>query len=453
MKLLQYGKHNVAFGLTWLRLSEGKVRNEIVAAMEEQHGACGVLRQLSDGYDSRWQLGIADEAEAKGSYSAAAIIANIEKSIIFIDMVGEFVWLCAVSNNEVLPGGDVVGQASTIRERLSELLGEFQDEENTPKVVITESASNALFLVAEDVGDSFEKIVLENENQVFNRKVKLGRVVRLPLSVKVIALLVFAVMGYKFMGITENETVKRISNALPGSTPFQAIERVNLPLGPSEEDILSAALMEEVKWLHDDFVSLAPENVIKDFMTLYKAVPKYKTGWVMKSALYKPTFGQSFLEVSWDRSSLGTADGLLLNLDNIGHLFVSGGDQAVTRHLAKPTGVRAVGRDILSYLNRLTYNAQTLMSDMQSFGKSINWNLQKGKVTSRPKPIEGIKNSSLAVKRQLTQRFESLSISGEGLVSLDALGSYLQKADSIVIRQISINSNMHWTVTGELYEI
>lgn len=451
MKVIKYGENNIAFGLQWMRLPGERISSEIAAALEERNTTLGIVRKISDEYDLRQQIGMCEDKSAKGSYSAATLLAGSEDSVIFIDKVSdEAYWVCAIADKEILPGGDFVGPVDTVREKLEDLLGEFGPESDDLKIVASAIASEELE-VEVDVTFSFEDFVFKNE-ELFTKESKIGSIKSFPKP----AMYLIGIMllgGAAYLGLNpKNERVEALSYVLPGDTPFQAIERVNLPLGPSEDDILSAALMEEIKWLREEFELYKPESVIDSVMAVAREIPRYSGGWTAKDVKFDAKVRVGSLSVVWSKGLIGGTKTLIDGIDDIqGHRFSDDGQSGFTLHAIEMKGRRKVGRDILQYISRTEYGVTDLMDHLQNL--NVAWSIRDPSISVRPVPIEGIKSKNLATKRQLNQRYKEFKANDTSILTLTALKNKLAKADTVLIKTVIINAQTDsWQIVGEIYE-
>lgn len=451
MNIIKFGEHNVVFGLHWVRLQGNKLTSEIVEALAERNSSIGITRKISTDYDQRVQIGIADDKSAKGAYSAASIVCNNSGSLLFVEKLNdEQYWLAAVAENEVLPGGDIVGNGDLISSKIQEWLEEFGTSVSEVKLIASPAACEDLEINSESVM-TFEDFVFSNEH-LFNSSNKVSNVKVMPKPLTMV-ILVIAILfgGYSFLS-PNGSPVSSIVEVLPGETPFQAIERVNLPLGPSEDDLLAAALMEELKWLREDFEQLSPNKVINAVLNVTSKLPKFKGGWEAVDAKYDVNRDKDTIRVEWKRGRLGTASTLLNGLDIDGREFTKGGITAFTYHKLEKKRKRKIGRDVLYYIANTKYGIDNLRDDFQSLS-DVNWSIDKAITTSRPVKIEGIKNKKLQLERQLKQPFEKFRVSDTNTTTVYKLVKDLEKADSVIISRVEIGLNStKWKVTGRIYE-
>lgn len=451
MKVTKFGVNNISFGLDWVRLPGEKLDNEISSAITERGINIGLVRKIADQYDIRSQIGLADDKAASGSYSAAALLASTEGSSIFVDKLSEEeYWVCAITEHEVIPGGDFVGSVETANDKINEIIGEFGPEAHEQlKLVVAKDASQDLELLG-DESLSFEEFIFSNE-ALLSKDTRINRIRTVPKSAIYIAglMILGGLLYFLFSG--GDDDVSALNQMLPGDKPFAALERVNLPLGPSEDDILSAALMEEIKWLREDFENYEPNAVIEQVMNTYNQVPNYVAGWSASSLVFDVNVRRDKVSIVWDKGPIGTALTLsnATNLNNIA--FKNGGSQATTSFNIGEWEKRRVGRDVLQYISDTVYTVDDLIGDVQMLG--LNYSISQPSSSARPVPIEGLKNKSSTTKRQLNQRHKVFKLSGDNHSTLRSLTTIFGSGDSVLLKRLELSlRDSQWKITGEIYE-
>lgn len=451
MNIVKFGEHNVVFGLHWIRLQGHKLTSEIVEALKERNSSVGLTRKIADEYDQRVQLGVSEDKSAKGAYSAASMVCSNEGSVIFIEKLNDNeYWLAATTQNEVLPGGDLIGTGEYIAEKLREWLAEFGGAASEVRIFCSQAACDDLSIEPSEVC-SFEEYAFAN-GHLFNNSNKVTNIKVMPKPASLFMLTVVLVLaGYFFMS-SNKSPVSSIVDVLPGETPFQAIERVNLPLGPSEDDLLAAALMEELKWLREDFERYSPSAIISSVSQVAETIPKFKGGWTAVTATYNNKKRKRSVRIEWRKGTIGTTSTLLEGLDIESREFTKGGITAFTYHKLPNKKKRKVGRDVLHYISNTKYSMANLMDDFQKIN-GTKWNIDNSTGSARPVRIEGIKSKTLANERQLKQPFKIFSASHETTASLYSVINELKEADSVIVTGVRLNLNSkNWKVSGKLYE-
>ena len=123
MTIHRFCDQNMAIGLTWLAPvvwpSSGRERRKTHALSSLDMEVVGYTEIETT---SGLQLGATEEIDDLGLPSAAAVLAQVQDSVVLIErLANDLYWLCTIEEGSVFPAGDLVGSKQLIEERLNEI--------------------------------------------------------------------------------------------------------------------------------------------------------------------------------------------------------------------------------------------------------------------------------------------------------------------------------------------
>lgn len=459
MKKFTFNDKTVALGLYWARLSGEKLKAEMAALSEEVNKSFGFTRRVeTENGDISYQASLTDNKELKGVISGAAALADKYQDIIFIDSLDEDLhWICAISNHEVLAGGDRIISSDELKEVFEEFLSSFEDSED---LLIVQSAESLEFCDLDaDENLNFEDLMVNAEVEKFTKEFSLYKVevIKSGSSTPILALMAvisLSAMGYHFVG--PGFFNKKEPEIVFPSQDQSIVEQMVIERKPkvTEKDILRAAYEEEVQWLREDFNKSSPVKTIMRILAFDSLSSKYVAGWEAKELIY--TYDDSdAIRIVWKRTGLGTPISLRQQLTNAASIsFKLNGDTAVSTYNVVDIYDNGFGKDfdILGFIKNSNYKHENMMHDLISMG--YLWDMKNAEFGERKSPIKGLKNKQKAKLRQLHLNVKTITVGGYNQDDLAAFVSVLDYAKTFQLKKISINleENFQWSVDGELYE-
>lgn len=122
--LVQFSGGLVALGLEWRRVGADSWRSELNQFIKESPGFSGFVVKGVKNTPGASQLGLTRNRGELGHFSGAALLADATESLVFVEPIGDSVWICAVIDHQVLPGYDRVLPANELDDTIGMLLAE-----------------------------------------------------------------------------------------------------------------------------------------------------------------------------------------------------------------------------------------------------------------------------------------------------------------------------------------
>lgn len=438
-----------AIGLRWSNTPGDKVAAEVASLSEELGMSHAVIRKtVTDGV-TRTQVGLSDERIHAGMISAAALLADIEDSLILIEEVGSnSYWICAIADNQVLVGSDIIIEKDELYQSTTDIIKIFTDSGSEIKLCVSRELADfiGVGVYKEDTFASLvEKSRTNNVAKTF-KKYTIKGVKGIPRSA--ILFLVFASLcgGLTYYTISsQNAQESELERQ-------QAIDEtmVIVKKEPSQEELLAKALEEEKVWFTKMLISQNSPSLMNDMNTFVRSISVNQAGWTAISASYSSE-NPDDVTVKWKKAVGGTALTLKSSIKYDSISFNVNGDEATSSHKVISKKPRDI-KDGIEFIKQVKYTYQELMHDMELLGYQYSFGV--GQPTERPQPIAGIKDPALASARQLNIKTKTFILNNSGLMKMNLIGSLMNKAKSAAISKITIqlNEDYIWQLSGEIYE-
>jgi hypothetical protein len=458
MKKITFKENTVAIGLYWAKLSGEKLRAEIAALATEIDKPFGFTRKVqTEEGETSYQAALTGDKSLKGVISGAAALADKYQDLLFIDNIGnDSLWICAISNHEVLAGGDKVVSLDEAVDVFNDILSSFGEESDELVIVKGENVPDD---IESDKVSSFDELIKEAEVNKFSKEFSSYKIDSVKSESSTILLAIVAVMslgaiGYHFIG--------------PGFGPKKGPEIVfpenNFPIDQLTvtekikqvpmKDLLENGRKEEINWLRNDLNTSSPSKTIMRYLAFDSLSPRHVAGWTATQIIFERKRSSSF-RVLWKRSNLGTPLSFRANLKDASLIKIAlTGNTAASIHDVVDLYDNGYGEDfdILGFIKNNPYKYENMMHDLISMG--YLWNMVEYDPGDREIAITGIKNAQQSMIRQLENKAKLVDVGGTSRDDLTAFINILDNAPTFKINHISVNleTGFEWNVNGVLYE-
>lgn len=419
-----------------------------------ERNAIDQLTGIKDGYV--YQVGATDDDDATGTHSLAHALAELTtSSALFCLSLNEGEkWVLAVNDNKIVTTTDCALPDDEARGLLEDLFEALigTHSEDTPFVCLFDDPE--FMDIAHDHDQDFVELV-SSHGQVFISGLldgslesanKNATIKNLEGKSGLKLILGAIILGGGYYGYTEYQDNQLAQERLRQQA--QKVVQPKEPEGPSQEELLENARIEENKWLNDELLSVSNISLVESAITVFNDTPRLVRGWESR-VLSSDGKG---VQISW-KSERGTT----LVIDQFlkdrfdGHSFNARGD-TVSSHLK----VSASSRDSNKDAYRMIEEAPSRVWVLHQLSKrnGISWQMSKPETSSRPTPISGLNGQSIASERQLPYSAADLIISGRGISELRGLYSLIDEKNGINIEKIDIDfENKNWEIKGVYYEV
>lgn len=459
MKKVTFNNNTVALGLYWARLSGEKLKAEMAALADEVNKPFGFTRKVeTEEGEVSYQAALTEEKSLKGVISGAAALADKYQDLIFIESIEDSIWICAISNHEVLAGGDRIVSTKDAQEAFDDLLSAFGDDSDDLIIVQSELASEKISIDSDESLD-FDALITNADVEKFSKefsgyKIDSAKQGSNTILLGIIAAMAVGAAGYHFVGPGFGP------NAAPAIVFPEQITapRDQIIVKPaakeSKQTILDKAYAQEVSWIRSDFNKSDPVKTIMRLIAFDTVNPRHVAGWSVREIKFDRKRPRS-IQVLWKRARIGTPISLRQALTGASAIKVRlDGNAAVSVHNVVDKFDNGYGSDfdIVGFIRSNGYKHENMMHDLISM--NYIWEMSPYVASDRPQPIEGIKNSQKASIRQLNLSAKNIIIGGTSRDDLTAFINILNSAPTFKLKTISINleAGFQWSIDGELYE-
>lgn len=449
METMKFEGRKYAIGLRWSSISGDKVAAEVASLSDELGMRYGVTRKIVADGSTRVQVGLSDEKSHTGLISAAAILAEIEEYAILVEDLGnDTYWICAVADNQVVAGSDVVIERSEINDAITEITNEFATITSHIKLCVNQEIASEID-VSVDEYLTFASLVdaarIKDAHKVFRKYAvkNLKGVPRSAILFCVFAGLCAGVAYYTINAQAEYESELERQRALEDTMAIVKKE-------PTQEELLQKGLEEEKGWFAAELSAINTPDMLADVYDFISKFEVSQAGWNAVSATYSSDSPEN-ITISWEKTPAGTGLTLKSELKADSISFGLDDQKAVSTHKVINKQQRKITNPI-EFLGSVKYNYQEMMHDMQMLG--FSYQFAEVIPTNRPQPIEGIKDQILATTRQLHVKSKAFELSNTGLPKLTLAGSVLSRAQTSFVKNINIElgNGFAWKISGEIYE-
>jgi hypothetical protein len=452
-QILEIGGQRYIIGLQWNPLSGADPLLAARTMAKARKSSLGLLRTVtdSDGHVVH-QVGLAQKKVKGIILAAAAQIATISKSAIAISQLsGELYWLCITDNGRVLPGYDRIGNAAEIIKAVNEFEEDYQVS-YMQLLMTTEVAKelrirhgveniNPLDILAEQ--PATDAIKLKNLAGLSNTTM-LGAAIGILL-----------VGGGGYWKYTEELRQRAIEEQL-ALEAFEAESRekarlAGLSKGPTDEEILAQARVEEVTWLRDSFNSHSLINALKHMYVMSSRMPTQQGGWTLDNIVFNGS-NPNELRTTWKRNG-GTLAGIKQGLEGQGTVsFSNDFSQASASHKIS-LGNRGI-EDIEHFIPERGMRQHELVDLFIAEG--FPFTISAVTTTQRSTNIKGLKDKTLENVPQLFVKKWSFGLSGKNKDGYVKLMSLLQNVENMTPESVEVvrtGGDFSWKFTGILQDL
>ncbi|SHH50729.1 hypothetical protein [Ferrimonas marina] len=462
MATIQSQGQEYAVGLHWETFRKEEFAQGKKRRMQELGMTFGVVQaKASSEGEELFLLGLTKSKELKGKASAALHLSGLEVNLLLIERLGpNKIWLVAVLDGQILPGGDDIVSDGEAKDRIFELYSAISDSaEGEVPVCLPGSLRDELDLgFAEALEFGFDGLC-EHHGQFPDPQVKIRNLNLLSRKNMAIAA---AIAGSAIAYLASGSGGEEAGPALDWGSPSQGlgpvsgkIDEVRKRTGPSREQILAAARDEEMTWLRFE---LERSNSPLELMSIYSFItsfPMSRGGWDVEAFSYLREY-PGRIGVIWAKDGLGTS--LTLRQELAGTRLSSpinfnlGGKKAVSQHWIADVTRVIEDDDLESFINSSTYRHEEWMHDLDVFG--YEWSMVELHNEVRRVPIEGVLDPQVAVKPQLKVSAKSLKVNGSDEMMLINLKTMLAASPTTLIESVKVGAGpvMDWEFKGIIYE-
>lgn len=453
MKFTTAGKQDICIGMYWTRLSGQKPKAELILLSTEVAKKNGFIRNVVTDDSKIIQAALISEDDQKGLISGAAAIADLYHEIIFAADIGnDSFWVCAISGNEVLAGGDKIVQREHLRSEIESILSSFSLGAEPGIIADSDYTAEEIGLKIESVRD-FDQLIVDADIDKFSSSFasyKVQRVVAGTNKLIVYAgILSIGLMAYQIIGPGFGQK-KPILVETP-EIDFAAIaEQDRQKAAELETEMLAKAKQEEIDWLTKDVLAIENFKYIESTYRVYSQYPKFVGGWEIEKVFYSDV-NKEYIQVFWKRQPLG----------NVSSLRASLGDSAITKvDLSGDTAIsyfetrlipKDGGHSIAAIVKANQYSVESFINDFQLIG--VKWKFDEIETTPRPVQIAGVADQKKSMERQLVVVGKKIEVSGVGESSLFATAGSIKLSKAFKINTFVIKADDYsWKINGEFYE-
>lgn len=458
MKKITFNANTVAIGLYWAKLSGDKLRAEISALATEIDKPFGFTRKVeTEEGETSYQAALTEDKSLKGVISGAAALADKYQDLLFIENIGDdSLWICAISNHEVLAGGDKLVSLDEAVDVFNDILSSFG--EGSDELVIIKG-ENVLDDIEADKVSSFDELIQEAEVNKFSKEFSSYKIDSVKSDSSTMLLAIVAVMslgaiGYHFIGPGFGPK-KGPEIVFPANDfPIEQLTVTEKTPKISIKELLAAGKQQEIDWLRNDLNVSSSSKTIMRYLAFDSLSPRHVAGWTATQIIFESKRKDS-VRVLWKRDNLGTPLSFRENLKDASLIKIAlTGNTAASIHKVVDLYDNGYGEDfdILGFIKNNPYKYENMMHDLISMG--YLWSMVEYDPGDREIAIKGIKNAQQSMTRQLENKAKLVDIGGVSRDDLTAFINILDNAPTFKINHISVNleAGFEWNVNGVLYE-
>lgn len=448
MSMIRRGDKNYFIGLNWLQLyMPKKLQSEIDAMIVANNlrSPLGVVRHAPKGSTTQNQVGFTEDADAKGCYSGASVLANALEQGLLVEEVAEgLYWIVLILDHAVVAGTDRIFKVDVVEERVREFLG-YAGSDDIAVYMSGASAGNLPMFEHYEPLD-FLGIIEAAASDPHKRDVRITPLKKLPVGKIMGAILIAGGLGAGYWYLNGGSQVS--ADLAAGIPAFAPKEEIVVPT--LTEELRTKARLEEASWLFQQSL-LSPEYVLSALQQRFDRLPLSVSGWSLVSMKFDAATPDSAL-LTYRREPLGTPYALT-NALPLEWSFSETAEMAeATVFLAAPLGEAPA--DIMAEVNDNDTRWIDFVDAVQSRG--LNVSVVEALSSDRPTPISGLPDTvPEAFKRQLKVQQRNFSATGGDWLSADAFGRAVQPLNYIAVKTVEIaldSSALNWTMSGEVYE-
>lgn len=463
MRKIEFSGNEYILGLTWYSLTGEHTKQESEHISEDMGLDQGTVREFAIENGLISQLGLTGNSKARGTASAAAVLADIEQNVFVIQDIDEtMAWACLIIGNEVISGGDIIFKQEIAASKCNELFelagndlsgftviaGEGHEHfcEKFENPSIYESVDDFLGeFVEDDIAKLRKKYLVSNLRKMSREKI---------IAISFLSVLL---VGFAIINSTGDSKEEIMQNIAPMGTTLQTLnpEQESLPVAKTTEEKLEEAKEEEISWFKSDLESNSSSSTITNISNFIAIVPKSVGGWKPIYVRYSKK-NKNNAVLHWANEH-GTSLTWLSALSELPYLntdkveYGLEGKTAGSSHPVIAVEKRPLIQTPDQFIAENKYRHQMLMHDLTSQG--YKWVMTEYEHGNRKEPIEDIANVDLSLTKQYQPKAKTVLINQSGLNNLLALVDTLELAKTFMINEIEFDINSRaWSVTGEIYE-
>jgi len=439
----------------WTRLSSEKTKQEVAARIKDLDAPYGVMRKSFD----RVHVGLTDDSEADGTYSAAALIAEVAGDCVLVQKIGDDrYWLCCVIGGEVIPNGDSLTNSDGVLSQVDEFLAVPSfDDEDVLNVFANKDVCKETGIQANEFID-FEDIVSEVSDM--KDKLNIVKIKKLNSNTKSIAIaggvtvaLVAGLGAWWYIGELE---AQRQAEEYAQMLRDQQSKNKNVNV-VSKEKIIQQAYFAELEDIDKIFNQRSGMFILPYFEDLIRRVDDTrKNGWKLLSIEFSTgkNFPEPIIKSTWQNDGNGTFQSFKGGVDADRHTIDGTGRTAIAKY--NLTQNPYIYKDHYNQFIKVVNGYRNQMID-EFLELGLKFDVKTKRVTERLTSLVGIPETDpLSKNLSAPYTVNEITVKGSGIEQLLALKELLtkEKFGNLAINKIEakVSKGLSWTLIGEVYE-
>ncbi|MHD0644552.1 hypothetical protein ACYPKM_02795 [Pseudomonas aeruginosa] len=451
-RIVDIGSHQYVLGLEWIRINTGEPALQAKVFAKAKNVIYGLPRTVLSDDDSApiHQVGLTTLKIKGHVFSGAAQLSLIHNSCIAVSQIeDDLFWLCVCDNGRVIPGRDVLLSNAELRQAYSEFVQEH--ETSHMRIIMTAEVASSLNMSGNMLRtDPLDLLSDVNPDSGLELRNIRGRTSTFYLG---FALVAVCVAGG---GLFQYESWKK-EQEYQAMLAAQALEEERaraealIKAGPSDEELLAKAKVEEIHWLQDDFNATTTVGALRAVFLVSNNLPFKIKGWTLSKLMYDRSTPNRMASV-WVRSG-GTIQDITQSFGPGTHVSVSANvETAVVTHDIE-VDVPGI-EDVLDYLGTSGTRNQDFTDTLIYRRMAFNTQLLKG--FERKEPIAGLRDKLRVTEPQLIMKQRQYEITGSSAPELIKLMQIVDGVSNFYPVSLEINrgaDKFEWKFVGKLIEL
>lgn len=450
-KTIEIGGHQYALGLEWNRLPAGELLLAAKSMAKKMGFTYGVPRMVVQDDNIVFnQLGVAQSKSVRGNvYSAAGqIVAEYPTMLGIAHIENDLYWVVAAENGRIIPDMDVVVTDSEVKK----LYNDFSSDNSISymSLLMTREVSEKLEIYGNVLNrDPLDVIAEGKPNEALKLRNIRGLTSTFFLGSAIVLVLLVGAGWWKYESYLKEQEYQ-------AQLAAEALEQQRLKAealvkeGPSDEELLAQAKVQEIHWLQDDFNATTVEASLSGVFELARTLPQQKLGWNLTKVVFDRSAPDSVVSM-WNRDG-GTIQAITDYFGSSAHVGISAGlDSAIVTHKISKSGLGT--DDILAYLASNTTKNQDL-SDVL-IAQKLPFNIEVLRPSDRREPIEKLRDKNRVNEAQLVLKQRNYTITGESKPDLAKTIGVLRSIGNLIPVTLEIDRSagaFNWKFVGRLFE-
>jgi hypothetical protein len=460
MKTVSFNNRDYVIELNWRRLSSDKPSKEIRQLASERGVTHGLVRETTDTDGTRVQLGLAEGGIAPIEPSAAAVLSEIEKSILVIEPIGDdLYWICGISDGEVIVGSDITASSGEIFRHAEDIIEMLEEAFEPYKLICPSSIIGSLpksdVCLPQEL--TFAELIASSSinDDVYHRAIVKPLKSKKPIYIVGAAFIIFvSIFSYNSMFGKNEITAEELDWGPPAISQAEIRSQLEDKRAQEIREAREKALADEELWMTEYLGDSDPVKTIMSFKISVESSSQKVGGWVNTLITWNDSKADR-LTRSWTgsekKSRLVTPSTLLESIGEIkNHAFELNGANATTEH-AFNRYPRTLTDKAMQVVGRKGSRTVNVMNSFIQLG--FEWKLEATDMPKRKEPI--------AIEQDSDRRWEWINpvskylftIEGSGMDNIDHVALVLNSHENMTLKFIGYDlPAQKWQIIGEFYE-